>query len=221
MKCAFRTQCLAGTLLWSVLLAGCDTTAPIVPVATLHSIQLPARISVALDIRHRSAWTTERREKAQAAARVLEAVLNSAQFAQRLENRRDLLHTEGLSAPDILQLLCAGKTLANLRGNANDATGKAITLALPISPDSSEYAHYDGFTDLGTGIIYTKREWFDQQTQCRLAGLFAHEHMHVAGFKHASFSHPWRRRSVPYAIGDMVIELAEQSMGAKCVVSKN
>ena len=73
---------------------------------------------------------------------------------------------------------------------------------------------------MGTGIIYTKRDAFDEKSLCWLAGLFAHEHMHVAGFTHAYFAHPWRSRSVPYAIGDTVTEIAKDSMGPSCNADK-
>ena len=211
----------AGTLLCSLMLAGCETPAPAIPQTALQNIRPPAQVKVDLDFRQHSEWTSARREKALAAARTLETVLNSPQFADTLTQRQDLLLTEGLSAPEILKVIRAGTPLQSLRDHPGDGSAKPITLALSISPDTFEFSGYAGFTDLGTGIIYTKRIWFDRQNVCSLAGLFAHEHMHVLGFNHASFSHPWRGRSVPYAIGDMVSTLAEQNTGTECAAGKS
>ena len=202
-----------------MLLAGCDATAPVMPGATRTKIAALSRVNVELDIRHHFEWTPARREKAQAAARVLEAVLNSTEFSRQLAERRDLQSTEGFSSSEILQIMRSGKSLSSLRAG-DDALSKTIPLALSIAPTTAEYARFDGFTDLGTGIIYTRKEWFDAQSICQLAGLFAHEYMHVVGFSHATFYHPWLRRAVPYALGDMVTEWAEKNAGAQCVAAK-
>ena len=114
------------------------------------------------------------REKALAAARTLETVLNSPQFADALTQRQDLLLTEGLSAPEILKVIRVGKPLQGLRDHPDDASAKPITLALSISPDTFEFSGYAGFTDLGTGIIYTKRVWFYRQSMCEQACQTAH-----------------------------------------------
>lgn len=215
MKPAFSKLCSASLFSIVMLLPGCDATAPLIPVATRNKIATLSRVNVELDIRRHSEWTPARREKAHAAARVLETVLNSNEFSRRLENRRNLQRTEGLSSAEILQIIRSGKTLSSLRAG-DDAISKSIALALSVAPATTEYASFDGFTDLGAGIIYTRKEWFDTQSICQLAGLFAHEYMHVVGFSHATFYHPWLRQSVPYALGDMVTELAEKTLGAPC-----
>ena len=215
MKPAFWNKFVAGIFSILMLLAGCDATAPVIPDATRTRIAALSRVNVELDIRHHSEWTPARREKAQAAARVLEAVLNSTEFSRQLADRRDLQSTEGFSSSEILQIMRSGKTLSSLRAR-DDVINKTIALALSIAPTTAEYASFDGFTDLGTGIIYTRKEWFDAQSICRLAGLFAHEYMHVVGFSHATFYHPWLRRSVPYAVGNMVTELAKKNAEAQC-----
>ena len=65
---------------------------------------------------------------------------------------------------------------------------KPIMLALSVAPGTLEFAQHEGFTDLDTGIIYARKDWLDHQPLCRLAGLFAHEHMHVIGFTHTTYN---------------------------------
>ncbi len=200
------------------LLAGCDATAPLVARAKLGNISTPSSVSVTLDLRYHSEWTPPRQERAQAAARVLESVLNSPEFSHRLAARRDLQRTEGLSGAEILQLLRSGQSLQGLR--AGGTVHRPVTLALSVAPVTLEFANHEGFTDLDTGIIYARKDWLDHQSLCRLAGLLAHEHMHVIGFTHTTYNHPWRGLSVPYAIGEMVIELSAARLGAQCPAPK-
>lgn len=215
MNTAFSKPGLISILSIGLLLAGCATTAPLISTDTRSKHTAPTRVSVALDIRHHSEWTSSRREKAQAAARIVETIFNSAAFTNRLAAQHDLQRSEGLSGTDILHIIRSGQTLTDLRGS-DKAMHKAITLALSISPDTIEYSRHDGFTDLDTGIIYARKDWLDDGAICLLAGLLAHEYMHVIGFSHTTFNHPWRRLSVPYAVGDLVTELAAASLGKQC-----
>ena len=204
-------------LVMGALLAGCETAPPAAPVAPqiLGRLQPAPRITVEVDIRPHTQWTPARIEKARAAARLLESVINSDAFARALTSRTGLQRSEGMSGADILRVLRSGVTLAALR-RGESVSAPRITLALAISPASGEFSYSDGFTDLGTGIIYAQREWMDRENVCRLAGLYAHEYMHVTGFTHTDYPHPLRGRTVPYAIGYMVTELAAAEAGAQC-----
>ena len=217
-KRTFGTFGVAVFLAASLLVAGCDATMPVTPQAVISKMPAPASVSVTLDIRFHSDWTPQRRDKAHAAARLLETVINSNAFARQLAARHDLQRSENLSGAEILQIIRSGHTLATLR-NAG-ANHKPAVLPLSVAPDTREYAHHEGFTDLDTGIIYARRDWLDNQSACRLAGLFAHEYMHVIGFTHTTFNHPWLRLSVPYAVGEMVVELAETHPEVHCAAPK-
>ena len=213
----FRAMPCKVYLCVSLVLAGCEATAPVAPVPaqSVSQLQPASKISVAVDIRPHSQWTPERIEKTREAARLFESVVNSEAFANALAQRTDLQLTGGMSGAQILRVIRAGVPLDALR-RGEAAGAPRITLALAISPESGEFSSYDGFTDLGTGVIYAQRAWFDRENVCRLAGLYAHEHMHVIGFTHANYYHPWRAKSVPYAIGYMVVDLARAQAGARC-----
>ena len=190
------------TLAVLVLLTACATRPPAPAIAVPDR---PAR--VVLDYRPHSQWNDARRAKVRDAARLMESVLNQPAFIEAINRRRDLQRTEGLAAADIVQLLRGGLTLPQAR--AGDTATRDIVLALAISPAEGEFSRDPGFTDLDTLIIYLRRDWLDKQPLCAVAGLLAHERMHVMGFMHADFNHPWRRRSVPYAVGDLVAEHAQ------------
>lgn len=198
-----------GSLLVAMLLTGCQSAAPIALPDTS-----PSQVSVTLDFRHHSEWTPVRRERAQAAVRLFETILNSDEFSRQITARSDLQRTEGLSTTGILRVIRSGHPLLSLRSTG--AANKAIVLPVSIAPDGPEYAHHEGFTDLDTGIIYVRKDWLDNQSLCRLSGLFAHEYMHVIGFTHTAFNHPWLRLSVPYAVGDLVVAMSGARMGAQC-----
>ncbi len=201
----------------ALALASCEATAPVAPVPVQTVIQLkPApKLEVVVDIRPHSMWTSARIDKAREAARVLERVINSDAFARVLTQRTDLQHTAGLDSTQLLRVIRSGLPLDALRQGAPKSAPR-IALALAISPERGEFSGYDGFTDLGTGIIYAQRAWFDRADVCHLAGLYAHEHMHVLGFTHTTYPHPWRGKSVPYAIGDMIADLARAEDSAAC-----
>jgi hypothetical protein len=191
------------------LLAACGIARG--PERDIPSHAAPARVLV--DFRPHSQWNDARRAKVLEAAGLFERALNDPRFIDAASARGDLQRTEGLAARDIMRLTHGGLTLADARGGAR----RDITLAMAISPLQSEFSRDDGFTDLDTLIIYVRRDWLDRQPVCLLAGLLAHEHMHVMGFTHTTYNHPWRRRSVPYAIGDMVAEHAQPG----CVLKAN
>ena len=201
----------------TLALAGCEATAPVapVPVQAVSRLKPAPKLDVVVDIRPHSMWTPARIDKAREAARLLESIINSDAFARLLAQRTDLQLTGGLDSMQLLQVIRSGLPLGALRQGTSMSVPQ-ISLALAISPESGEYSSYDGFTDLGTGIIYVQRAWFDRENVCRLAGLYAHEHMHVLGFTHATYPHPWRAKSVPYAVGDLVIDLARAQTGARC-----
>jgi hypothetical protein len=68
-----------------------------------------------------------------------------------------------------------------------------------------------GYGYPGSKEIYTYRNWFDNFTLAEYCGHITHEWVHKLGFSHAHH-HNWKRKfSVPYAIGDIIEELAEQS----------
>jgi hypothetical protein len=220
MNLVLGKTALLRMLAFAGLLAGCNAPAPVVPQRTLEALPAVTHVRVALDMRRHSEWTPVRRFNAQTAVRVLENVLNSPGFSRQLSARRDLQRAEGLSGAEILRIIRSGTTLLSLH-KGDSAIPKSIELAMSISPSAIEYASHDAFTDLDTGIIYARSDWLDTLTPCRLAGLLAHEYMHVIGFTHTTFNHPWRRLSVPYAIGDMVTELSEASLGVQCTITKS
>lgn len=183
----------------------------LVACGTPHRVPVPvpsiSAARVAVEFKPHSQWTPQRMAKIREAASLLEAVLNQPAFAEAVAARTDFQRDEGFSPRDILRLLRAGLTLPEARSGVT--ASRPVTLALAISPASGEFSRDAGFTDLDTLIIYIRRDWLDTQPLCAIAGLLAHEHMHVMGFTHTAFNHPWRRRSVPYAVGDMVAAHAQ------------
>lgn len=67
-----------------------------------------------------------------------------------------------------------------------------------------------GYTSPGVNRIWIKKSYLERASVAQVAGTIFHEWLHKIGFKHDK--KPTRRRpySVPYAIGDLMVELAEK-----------
>jgi hypothetical protein len=60
--------------------------------------------------------------------------------------------------------------------------------------------------------IYTYKAMLEQKSPKEIANHITHEWTHKLGFDHSTFPSPWGKRenSVPYAIGNMIAELADE-----------
>lgn len=142
-------------------------------------------------------------EKIQAAFQVLEAVVNSEEFKDRVINfkntkgERSFASNKGMTNEEIYQTFMEGReTLQpNTPGEMN------FYLRLYNRP----WSKVIGYTTGDTNLININWKFFKNYKPSDVAGNLAHEWTHKIGFDHKSAA---EHDSAPYAIGYIVDELA-------------
>ena len=140
--------------------------------------------------------------KMQQALQVLELILNSQEFKQRVlsfrnaKGQRTFSSNQGLSNEQVYERIMMGAEtlLPGTEGEVN------LYLALY----SERWSRVVGYTKPSINRISINEKFFRNFTPAQIAGNLAHEWVHKLGFDHRSAK---EYDSVPYAIGDIVAQL--------------
>ena len=137
---------------------------------------------------------------------LLEAVMLNFRASARMPR---MLRTNGLDQAAVLAELRAG--------SATRKVGRQRVIELHVELDPEVNKHAIGCTQ--HGVIYTAPHWFHRNPPAYMAGHLAHEYAHLAGFRHAYARTPRRHLTVPYAVGELVSEVAERIQKGKHAVT--
>lgn len=145
------------------------------------------------------------REKLNAAFSVLEQVVNSEEFKERVINfknskgERAFASNKGLSNEEVYEQFMAG-----LETLQPDTYGEMnFFLRLYNRP----WSRVIGYTNPTTNVINVNWKFFKNYRPHQVASNLAHEWVHKIGFDHKSAK---EHDSAPYAIGYIVGEMAER-----------
>ena len=186
------------------------------PGAAFASNAGPLRVS--LD--KLSGFSSTSNEKVAQAAQVMERVMNSEEFRQKVLafqyngqaqfSNNDLTRNDGtvesnLTNEQIYQAIMDGAE--QLKGQtAVDDHVANLDLVLYTPPWYKKWSVV-GYGNPGQPEIFMNSYYFNSFTLADIAGNMAHEWCHKIGFDH-DFNRTSRRPySVPYAIGDLVVKL--------------
>ena len=152
----------------------------------------------------------DKRPMVDAAIELLEQVVNSSDFRQRVETRRRYRHHEGLSSAQIYNRLMTG----DRSGRGALDRPRTVTFNYAFIEGGSDTTL--GYRQTGTNNIFTYHRhlaWMDVHD---LVSHLAHEIVgHLAGnFGHPRLNVRGRGRSVPYVIDFIVDTLLEQMPSA-------
>lgn len=154
-------------------------------------------------------FSAEEKNKVYQAAAVLEQVLNSVAFKNRVLNFRwngekQFADNNELSNEEILiKLKEANELLLN-------EIDHIANFELTIYNPNFFGRNVVGYTYPDSLQIFMNRNFFSSFTAAEVAGNMAHEWTHKLGFDHDFNSTAKRPYSVPYAIGDIVNEIGDQ-----------
>lgn len=174
----------------------CNPTETINPdsVTTGHLSVKPMQIT---------GFSGESMEKIQAAFKVLEQVVNSEEFKDRVINfvndkcERQFASNKGLSNEQIYQIFMEGRE--TLQQNTPGEMNYYLKLY------NAWWSRVIGYTSGDTNLININWKFFKKFKPSDVAGNLAHEWTHKIGFDHTSAA---EHDSAPYAIGYIVDELA-------------
>ncbi len=132
-------------------------------------------------------------------------MVNSDKFKKRVleftfRRKKQFVDNLGLSNQEILDKILSGAEINSQADNEAD---------LYLFLDKRQ-RNIIGYTYKGSNNIYTY-EWFFKQAEVNeFAGHIAHEWCHNLGFDHDFWKTRKRKYSVPYAIGNIIVEIGEQ-----------
>lgn len=130
------------------------------------------------------------------------AVLDASFLDVRQERADGTLVTK-LSSHEILDIILSGAEVSTPDQIARPADGIiTIPLSLYSKRRSSAIGHHDG------GVVHTRVQALAWMEDVEVAGHWMHEWMHVAGFEHDYRNTRRRAHSVPYLIGELLVETA-------------
>jgi hypothetical protein len=156
-----------------------------------------------------SGFSGESLDKLQNAFAVLEVVMNSEEFKERVLNfkntqdERAFASNKGLTNEEIYELIMEG------REDLQPDTSGEMNFFLKLY--NKPWSRVVGYTTPDTNLININWKFFKNFGPHQVAGNLAHEWLHKMGYGHRSAR---EHDSVPYAIGNLVRELAEKHLAS-------
>lgn len=129
---------------------------------------------------------------------ILEKVVNSEEFKNKILSRRPFTTNRGFSNEQIYGIFMSGKETLQ-----PDTMGE-MNFFLKLYYSNNRTV---GWTNSGINTININSKFFNRYTPSDVAGNLAHEWVHKIGFDHRSASDV---NSAPYAIGYLVSDLGER-----------
>lgn len=154
-------------------------------------------------------FSSVQKKKIEDAVTIIRKVLASDAFRDRVLNhtvngKKTFIDNQGFTNAEIYQKIVAG---AEVMGDTSKNGTMNVELELFHSPSKTI-----GYTYPDTTRIWINTRYFERYTIKKVADNLMHEWMHKLGFDHARARTKDRSLSVPYAIGYLVEELAQEHL---------
>lgn len=151
-------------------------------------------------------FNTDQEQKVRKAVDIIKKVIISKEFKERVLNyeykgTKTFVDNHGLSNEEIYNRIFEG---AEQIGNT--ARNNMMDVELELYHQKTNTI---GYTYPNTKRIWINKKYFSKYTPVKVADNLMHEWMHKIGFTHATTWSKERDHSVPYAIGYLIEELAE------------
>ncbi len=166
--------------------------------------------SLTVDVYMRNFTETDK-VKVYKAVDILETVMNSQEFKERIHNftfkgQKTFHQNNGLSNKEIYKQLMTGEEV--LMPNSVGIMNFDLSLYRSKNP----WSKVKGYTKPDTMRIWMNKKYFRQSswTSINVAGNMAHEWVHKMGFGHDYRHNADRPYTVPYAVGYIVGEIAKE-----------
>lgn len=176
----------------------------------LRSSRKKSSNSLSVDVHMRN-FTEADKVKVYKAVEILETVMNSQEFKERIYNftfkgQKTFHQNNGLSNKDIYAQLMTGEEV--LMPNSVGIMNFDLSLYRSKNP----WSKVKGYTKPDTMRIWMNKKYFRQSswTSINVAGNMAHEWVHKMGFGHDYRHNADRPYTVPYAVGYIVGEIAKE-----------
>lgn len=176
----------------------------------LRSSRKKNSTSLSVDVYMRN-FTDKDKVKVHKAAEILETVMNSQEFKERVLNftfkgEKQFYMNNGLSNKEIYAQLMTGEEV--LMPNSVGIMNFDLSLYRSKNP----WSKVKGYTKSDTMRIWMNKKFFRKSswTSINVAGNMAHEWVHKMGYGHDYRHNADRPYTVPYAIGYIVGDVAKE-----------
>jgi hypothetical protein len=143
----------------------------------------------------RTHFTPDQIAKHEKACALLECVLNSDTFKERVL-KEQFTHTNGKTSQQIYDDLMSGADSFNKKPDSD--------IDISCEMYTARFSKVIGYTSPGDSVIHSNSKFYDKFELSEIAMNIIHEYMHRCGFDHASAS---ESTSVPYKIGYIVRDI--------------
>lgn len=176
----------------------------------LRTSKLKTSNQLSVDVYMRN-FTEVDQAKVYKAVEILETVINSQEFKERVYNftwrgEKQFNQNNGLSNKEIYKHIMTGEEI--LMPHSVGIMNFDLTLYRSKNP----WSKVKGYTKPDTMRIWMNKKFFRKSswTPIDVAGNMAHEWVHKMGYGHAYNNNPDRPYTVPYAIGYIVGDIARE-----------
>lgn len=176
----------------------------------LRTSKLKTSNQLSVDVYMRN-FTEIDQAKVYKAVEILETVINSQEFKERVYNftwrgEKQFNQNNGLSNKEIYKHIMTGEEI--LMPHSVGIMNFDLTLYRSKNP----WSKVKGYTKPDTMRIWMNKKFFRKSswTPIDVAGNMAHEWVHKMGYGHAYNNNPDRPYTVPYAIGYIVGDIARE-----------
>ncbi|HXH74868.1 MAG TPA: hypothetical protein VNJ08_07875 [Bacteriovoracaceae bacterium] len=151
-----------------------------------------------------------KQEKILAALELIRYVLSTDEFRQGVlkhsyNGRRKFAYNKGLTNTQIYKKILMGAEYLHPYNNN--------TMDLEVELYTNKKSKTVGYTKTRSFRIWMNTKYFNERSSAEIAGTIVHEWLHKLGFAHEVEASPFRKYSVPYAIGKLIRNLAEEAGG--------
>ena len=148
---------------------------------------------------HATNYSKSQLEKLDKAQEALWRVFNSPEFEASFSSRKAFTESQGLSNREVFKRL--------FKGSESLLPGDDKEMDLTVTMYSKRFSKVVGYTTPKSLTVFTNQRFHDNFSPCQVAANLSHEWAHKIGFDHKSAKD---KDSVPYALGDMVLEHCRQ-----------
>ena len=187
-------------------------SAPTTPAGRAHHGESGFDGPIAVNVSGARGYSPAEAEKLRQATELLSKVLGSEAFRQRILEHQyrggaGFADSDGLSNAQVYEKLMAA------RETYTDADDHEVDLDLEIKNLGWRGRNVVGYTYPDVATVTQNRKFFALKSPADIAANLAHEWVHKLGFGHDFRQTAPRPYSVPYAVGDIVGELAKALEG--------
>lgn len=172
----------------------------------------PAALALTVQLDGVRYFNQTQADKLNAAKKVVELVINSAEFKERVlkfsyQGKPGFVQNGGLTNEQVYDLLMTGAEKYPRVTPADGAMNFDLELYTPAWYQSNNVL---GYTNQGTKTIFINRNFYNRAEIFEIAMNLTHEWCHKMGFDHDSKSTARRPYSVPYGVGYLIRDLGQK-----------